>query len=235
MKGRLILVGIAISAVSHADVIIDDFTDGAFLLQTPTTAYDTQTGSVPNIVQGFRMAQAIVGGHPNNRDLLMEVSGGKMFVEAGSGVAGSATLQWFNSYSGASSGAGSPNISDYVPFAPTLDLSGEKRFRVHYENADQTTTIFIAIYAPDLLHTRTLALPAAPGSGIVEFEFSDFTTGSSSAFANIGMIEMTTAITNGNDITYTKFEAVPEPASAFALMSGATLLVIRKKRRKRVS
>lgn len=227
-----VVAGSVLAAMSQAVVIIDDYTTGSFNLTSATTAYSTQTGSMPNIVQGFRMSVARINANPNSRDLTMEIDPGalgKLFVEAGSGVDAFATFQYFNSYTGAASGSGLPNGANYVAFAPTVDLSGESKFRVHYENADQDTDILIAVLDPSLGNFRTLTQTATAGTGFVDFDFSSFTAGAVS-FSNIGLIELTADLPNGNDITFTRFEAVPEPATLLVLAAGAGLLVRRRRR-----
>ena len=226
MRRLFLFAGITACALSHA-LVLDGFTDGFASNSTKVDFNYDVSASVPG---GIRSIDHAFTANPNNRNILTELLAndpGRFYIESGSNVNGAVNL-----YYGGGALPGTPNSRplDFPDFNGLggVDLSSFSAFKASYLGNDQNSTTF-AMRVFDGTNTGVFTgTPVAQGSGMVLIPFAAFVGGVN--FANVDKIHLQVGLPDGNDITLTNFEAVPEPATMTLLGLGAVAMLRRRKK-----
>lgn len=228
MKKKLLLLALALPAVSNATIVLDNFSSGPFLHTSSVNAYTSQTG-LTAITPTRYVAHTFVA-NPDLRNMRTEASTGAASFSTGVNVDGKFNVNYMLSLKTGvpASGTGLLTLADFNP--ANIDLSSESAFRLDYVNNDQPNTM-LYVYGWDTTFSSfnsSAGVAIAPGSGSVVIPFSSFMTTISPN--SLGMIGFGVLAPTSNDVTITQFSAVPEPASMIALSAG--LLALARRRRK---
>ncbi|MDI9636790.1 PEP-CTERM sorting domain-containing protein [Kamptonema cortianum] len=233
MKKLLMIVaaGACVSA-AHAAFLIDDFTSGFNGMTTNSSFYyDTVA---PAALGGHRYVEHRFFSNPLGRPITTDVNvgfPGHMFIESGSGVSADVFLAWGGRLNAGvpTSGAGGLTRGDFFGLVPRADLTNEAGFVIDYINNDQSSTsLYLEFWDSNFNVDFVFVGGVAAGNGSVFVPMASF--GNTANRADIRGIALGVGLPNGNDITLTKVEVVPEPATMAILGLGALALARRKRR-----
>lgn len=226
-RGTVVLLAGVLICGAQANILIDDFSTGFNGATTIANAFYTTPSA--GSLGGFRTVEHTFFSNPLSRPISTDVNSvvpGNLFIEAGSGVNGMVTVSWGGSTTPAS-GTGSLGSNNYNGLG--LDFSGLTGLQVDYLNNDQSSTLFrIAIIDQADSVAASSAVGVAAGNGSIFIPFG--TIGNSVNLSNVKVLALNTFLPNGNDITLTNVEAVPEPAT-IAVLGLAAAAALRRKRK----
>ncbi len=231
MKRTLLLfAALGVVGSAHA-VVIDDFTTGLFSAIYGGNAYFTGSATVPNAVGPLRYHSAFFNANPVPAQVFLDMIGdGKAYIETGPGVDAEVTLAWAGGLtSGTGSfGSGSLNANQFT--AIPANFSGYTGFQVGYENADQNFDLvmgFIDTTNNVFEFSAPVTVTAGTGSVVVPFSSINLTNIN---LASVDGVVFRAFMNNSQDVTLTRLNAVPEPASMVALGAGLLALLRRSRR-----
>lgn len=212
MRKTLLGLGLAISLCvsAHANLTIDDFTTGAYLVSLISGSdVNTQSGSM---LGGTRQTVLQVLANPLSRPVALDIGSGLSVLDNGSLAQSQLTLI-------------------YLQGATTVDLSSYDRLRLHFVGNDLPMNIQVAFYSPSGQAMGTSAV--APGVGFHhDVLFSSLMTFGTMDWSQVNYISVRFEPAPGGDFALSQLEVVPEPASLIALMTGVVSLVGYVRRRK---
>lgn len=231
MKRTLILfTALGVVGSAHA-VVIDDFTTGLFSASYGGNAYFTGGATVPNAVGPLRYHSTKFNANPLFAQTFIDMLGdGKTYIETGPGVDAEVTLAWAGGLtSGTGSfGGGSLNANQFT--AIPANFSGYTGFEVGYENADQNFDLvmgFIDTTNNVFEWSAPVTVTAGTGSVVVPFSSINLTNIN---LASVDGVVFRAFMDHSQDVTITRLNAVPEPASMVALGAGLLALLRRSRR-----
>lgn len=227
MRHFLLIAGVTACAFAHA-LVLDDFTTGFASASTKVDAnYDVAAGT-PG---GHRSVDHDFITNMNNRSVLTELDQadpGHFYIESGSNVNAMANIY----YAGRPL-ANTPNDRPYT-FADFdglggVDLSGFNAFKVSYEGNDQASTgLMMRVIDQGGNISVFSGTTLAAGDGMALVSFASFV--GAADWSDLDGIHLGVALPDGNDITLTNFEAVPEPATLAVVGLGIAALARRKRK-----
>lgn len=231
-----LLAGVLLVCGAQANILIDDFTSGFNSASTSTGFYyDTVAVAAQG---GHRYVDHRFDANPLNRPILTDVNAGvpgHMFIEAGSGVDGQSFVVWAGRINNVpNSGPGVVSRGDFAGIAGSLDLTSELGIQVDYINNDQSSTeIYIEVWDSNFNVNSALFVPVAAGNGSYFAAFSNFVIfqGTGVDYSDIRGIAVGLDLPTGNDITLTRVEAVPEPATMTILGLGIAGIAAQRRRK----
>ncbi len=212
MRKTLLGLGLAISLCvsAHANLAIDDFTTGAYLVSLISGSdVNTQSGSM---LGGTRRTILQVLSNPLSRPVVLDIGSGLSVLDNGSLAQSQLTLI-------------------YLQGATTVDLSSYDRLRLHFVGNDLPMHIQVAFYSPSGQAMGTSVV--APGTGFQhDVLFSSLMTFGTMDWSQVNYISVRFEPSPSGDFAISQLEVVPEPASLIALMTGVVSLVGYVRRRK---
>ncbi len=231
MKRTLILfTALGVVGSAHA-VVIDDFTTGTFSASYGGDAYFTGGATVPNAVGPLRYHSTMFNANPLFAETFIDMLGdGKTYIETGPGVDAEVTLIWAGGLtSGTGSfGGGSLNANQFT--AIPANLSGLTGFQVGYENADQNFDLVMGfIDTTNNVFELSTPVTVTAGTGSVVIPFSSINL-TNINLASVDGVVFRAFMDHSQDVTITRLNAVPEPASMVALGAGLLALLRRSRR-----
>lgn len=231
MKRTLILfAALGVVGSAHA-VVIDDFTTGLFSASYGGNAYFTGGATVPNAIGPLRYHSTKFNANPLFAQTFIEMLGdGKTYIETGPGVDAEVTLAWAGGLTSGTGtfGGGSLNANQFT--AIPANLSGLTGFQVGYENADQNFDLVMGFIdsANNVFELSTpVTVTAGTGSVVIPFSSINLTNIN---LASVDGVVFRAFMDHSQDVTITRLNAVPEPASMIALGAGLLALMRRNRR-----
>jgi hypothetical protein len=231
MKRTLILfTALGVVGSAHA-VVIDDFTTGLFSASYGGNAYFTGGATVPNAVGPLRYHSTKFNANPLFAQTFIEMLGdGKTYIETGPGVDAEVTLAWAGGLTSGTGtfGGGSLNANQFT--AIPANLSGLTGFQVGYENADQNFDLVMGfIDTTNNVFELSTPVTVTAGTGSVVIPFSSINL-TNINLASVDGVVFRAFMDHSQDVTITRLNAVPEPASMVALGAGLLALLRRSRR-----
>ncbi len=231
MKRTLILfTALGVVGSAHA-VVIDDFTTGLFSASYGGNAYFTGGATVPNAVGPLRYHSTKFNANPLFAQTFIEMLGdGKTYIETGPGVDAEVTLAWAGGLTSGTGtfGGGSLNANQFT--AIPANLSGLTGFQVGYENADQNFDLVMGfIDTTNNVFELSTPVTVTAGTDSVVIPFSSINL-TNINLASVDGVVFRAFMDHSQDVTITRLNAVPEPASMVALGAGLLALLRRSRR-----
>ena len=231
MKRTLILfTALGVVGSAHA-VVIDDFTTGLFSASYGGSAYFTGGATVPNAVGPLRYHSTKFNANPLFAQTFIDMLGdGKTYIETGPGVDAEVTLAWAGGLTSGTGtfGGGSLNANQFT--AIPANLSGLTGFQVGYENADQNFDLVMGfIDTTNNVFELSTPVTVTAGTGSVVIPFSSINL-TNINLASVDGVVFRAFMDHSQDVTITRLNAVPEPASMVALGAGLLALLRRSRR-----
>lgn len=231
MKRTLILfTALGVVGSAHA-VVIDDFTTGLFSASYGGNAYFTGGATVPNAVGPLRYHSTKFNANPLFAQTFIDMLGdGKTYIETGPGVDAEVTLAWAGGLTSGTGtfGGGSLNANQFT--AIPANLSGLTGFQVGYENADQNFDLVMGfIDTTNNVFELSTPVTVTAGTGSVVIPFSSINL-TNINLASVDGVVFRAFMDHSQDVTITRLNAVPEPASMVALGAGLLALLRRSRR-----